>query len=324
MCQLGEILDEAAWREKVSAAVRQTLDDAALSPSPYRLHALRRDLEAEGARLFESQIVAAAGEIESASRGRACFSLRITSSTLHRVLGFGAWQARCLGGEAAAIPGALFNLGIVLFDAILDRGDSVARGALERLTVADFVSGSDTRAPPEVIFLRQVSRCFFSAAGAAAAPALLARLLAAELRAADLSHASPRTALRSLRTKSVEPFLLLARLGGDSAQTQERRARARGFGRAVWIVDDLWDAVEDDTAQAASRLWCPGMSGTASAPRSLPGVLNNEARRLRTILREAQNWDEDTRECLAVTLASWVEMARPQPLFACPDKPSPR
>jgi hypothetical protein len=131
--------------------------------------------------------------------------------------------------------------------------------------------------------------------------------------------------MRALRTKSVGPFIVLASLGRAESAFPAAAARARPFGTAVWIVDDLWDAADDWRCGGRSRPWLiisretrDRLTSTDHALLALAesGVLQREAACLRRALLQVTQLDEPTRRCLGTTLASWVEMAVPLPLMA--------
>jgi hypothetical protein len=282
-----------ARRELVALEVSKALKASGLRLGEAELDRTLREADRVGARLCEEEVILRERSDDEAMRVRGLKALGISTLSVHRVLGLGAWQSRVLGGEAAERAGALFNLGIVLFDAALDRGIPQTRREVLRF---DMTRLDRTGVTPEVAFLGTVARRFFELAGERVARGSLERLLAAELASAG---AAPT--LRALRRKSVEPFLLIAALGGRDL------AMARAFGRAVWIVDDLWDW-DEDAASRTGRPWF--RRGPDSA------ILADELRCLRSALACTTDWPEQARCCLAATLGAWIRMPRPQPLFA--------
>jgi|GEM_PF-3443029 len=284
---------DIARRQRVATLVTGALETAGLGISPPDLDDALRAAELDGARIVEQELIAHEDAAAARTRTKACFAQRIAGPSLHRIAGLGAWQARALAGEAAMRAGAIFNLGIVLFDAALDSGGPEARA--EALAF-DLAALSYPAATPEFAFFQTVARRFFVLAGPAADHQALARLLAAERASVTM----PGNA-RVLRAKSVGPFLVMASLGrGDAAV-------ARAFGRAVWIVDDLWDWDEDGAAQTG-RPWLRGGDEE--------DVLAAEARCLATALGSTRGWPQEACAALSATLAAWVRMPVPQPLFA--------
>lgn len=288
-----------ARRELVAREVSKALSTSGLRLGEAELNRMLREADRLGARLLEEEVILRERSDDQAMRVRGLTALGISTLSVHRVLGLGAWQARVLGGEAAERPGALFNLGIVLFDAALDRGTPETRRQVLRF---DMTRLHRTGVTPEVAFLGTVARRFFELAGERVARGLLERLLAAELASAEEAPS-----LRAMRRKSVEPFLLIAALGGRDP------AMARVFGRAVWIVDDLWDW-DEDAATKTGRPWF------RRGPDST--ILADELRCLRAALACTNDWPEQARCCLAATLGAWIRMPRPQPLFAATIAPA--
>jgi hypothetical protein len=288
-----------ARREQVAREVSAALDESRLRLAESELDRMLRAADGRGARLFEEEVILRERPGSESLRVRGLKALGISTLSVHRVLGLGGWQAQVLGGEAAERAGALFNLGIVLFDAALDRGTPTSRRQVLRFDMARL---DRTGVTPEIAFLGIVAQRFFEVAGERVARGSLERLLAAELASAG---AAP--SLRAMRRKSVEPFVLMAALGGRDP------AMARVFGRAVWIVDDLWDW-DEDAATRTGRPWF--RRGPDSA------ILAEEVRCLRAALSCTSGWPEQARHCLAATLGAWIRMPRPQPLFAATIAPA--
>lgn len=288
-----------ARRELVAREVSRALTARGMRLGEAELDHILREADRRGARLYEEEVILRERPGDEAIRVRGLKGLGISTLSVHRMLGLGAWQARVLGGEGAERAGALFNFGIVLFDAALDRGDPETRRRVLRFDMAQLDRAGAT---PEIAIVCTVARRFFELAGERAARGLLERLLAAELASAGESPS-----LRTMRRKSVEPFQLMAALNeGDPAM-------ARVFGRAVWIVDDLWDWDED----AATRTGRPWFRSGADA-----AILANELRCLCAALASTKGWPEDARRCLAATLGAWIRMPKPQPLFAATIAPA--
>ncbi len=285
--------DRYSRREKIARRVHSILASEGLKLTSARYSKALRNNDREGARIFEEEVVSREGYDEVNSRIAGMKAISISTLSVHRILGFGAWQTRVLGGEEMARAGALFNLGIVLFDALLDRGNETAKSHALSFTMPQLTSSDG---PYEYAFFRTIARRFFELAGTHAPLTRLEALLASEKKSVGYT---PH--LRALRGKSVGPFQLMAALGsGDLAM-------ARIFGRAVWIVDDLWDWDEDFESKTG-RPWL--RQGTEEEK------LACECTCLARSLVAVRDWPPEARSCLATTLCAWIAMPRPQPLFA--------
>ncbi len=240
-----------ARREQVAREVSAALDESRLRLAESELDRMLRAADGRGARLFEEEVILRERPGSESLRVRGLKALGISTLSVHRVLGLGGWQAQVLGGEAAERAGALFNLGIVLFDAALDRGTPTSRRQVLRFDMARL---DRTGVTPEIAFLGIVAQRFFEVAGERVARGSLERLLAAELASAG---AAP--SLRAMRRKSVEPFVLMAALGGRDpamARVFGRAGRARAAGRSR-------------PATVSPQRWARG-SGCRDRSRSLP------------------------------------------------------
>jgi hypothetical protein len=111
---------------ELRAVVAQALDDAGVLLTPMRLQRQGRDAFVAGRRLMSRSLADGGQDVLR----EAAASLNLAEPALVRILGLGYQQtqglAKLAGTPAAhcqevAHLGALFNLGIVLFDRILDR-----------------------------------------------------------------------------------------------------------------------------------------------------------------------------------------------------------
>lgn len=317
-----------------------------LSPAAYAR--CREEVAAAGARLWFGEVAATvgAGRMEALMQPAARARLH-PAAALPRVLGFGSLQARALCQvmgtppqrlAAAAAAGALFNLGVVLFDYVCDWLPEQAPLLLERLGPASLQRLLAAEGPPPstgapvVDFLVDLVAGFFARCRALAGPSpdpglwaefrrCILAMHAAEAATARLRRAEGLPGLavyRWLRTKSALPIWTMALLGllpaapPDPERVRRLRAGCVALGGVLWAVDDLADAAEDWEAGAWSRVWwrCPGATPAelASGP-----VLRDEAQRLvrgyrraQRLLGEAARPDSDLDRCFRATLQSWV------------------
>lgn len=293
------MIDHLARRELIARRVNALLDAESLRITPSRLTDTLRRTDLEGARIFEEELILREGVGASNRRIIGLKNLSISIHSVHRILGLGAWQARVLGGDEAGRAGALFNFGIVLFDALLDRGGNAARSRALAFTMPQLEA---TVGPPEFTFFAAVARRFLDLAGDRVSLNQLEALLAAEVSSVGWSPT-----LHDLRRKSIGPFMLMASLGHGNASF------ARIFGRAVWIVDDLWDWDEDYECGVGRPCFRQGTDEEKLAW---------ECRCLAKILIPVRKWPDEARACLGTTLCSWIAMPRPHPLFAVTMAPS--
>jgi hypothetical protein len=208
-----------------------------------------------------------------------------------RLLGFGYQHTdglACLAGVSmsarleVARLGALFNLGIVLFDRVCDRFPSRASLLFERAT-PDFLDATlsgDTPPPTQtgdsaIDFLLALIVNFFAGTRALAADArgddrrgftqLIYAMYRAERFATEATRDRATASLhvwRELRRKSSLPMRTMAHLallplpGADETVRSAVHSAAGAAGEAMWIVDDLADVGEDLEAGCWSRpLW---------------------------------------------------------------------
>ena len=243
--------------------------------------------------LLRSDVSGAAGHNDGVLA--ATRSLSVADSLLPRVLGFGWHQTDGLAALAAtpfpvrakvARLGALFNLGIVLFDLLCDRFPQRARSLFEYVTpaaltarlagIADVVPASGDVAIDE---LHKLIANFFQQSHALGGSDAEVRAFASLMRAMYIGEHASTTARRksgeatidtwrNLRRKSALPMRTLALLvlRAHAEADRDRRAStlaaARVAGDAIWIVDDLADLEDDWQAGCWSRpLWLLDRTG---------------------------------------------------------------
>jgi hypothetical protein len=323
-------LAELEHRERVRKVVHDALADCCLLPSYIEQHQAARTIERLGEELFSRWFVAAPDATRRRLWQQACRSMHLPLETVHRIVGFGAWQTAQL---ATATPddarslGALFNLGIVLFDSLLDRGGASARaveGAFNETVLRDLSLPqhllSERTGDEAVRFFATVVGEFF--AGLRAMPqkcqrtvaAMLPAMFAAEVTSAQPSSLGRRELWRALAIKSRWPFRVLTCIGALGRADADLATAARAFGTAVWIVDDLWDVAEDWRNRSASRacllLRATGAGDADDVRHALDatitaGVLARENRRLRRAFAAIAP-HHSAAKGLGVTLSAWV------------------
>ena len=294
----GSAPDGAALVRDAVAAAGFDIDDATL-------RSLEDAKDAAGERLADGPVGALARACGGWRAVRA--ALGLDERPIARVLGFGALQTRAFGAalgldglaiEEAAVTGAIFNLGVALFDRVSDGFPLRAERLLARIspTALARAQGSEDR-PGErfattgdlgVDFVLALADDFFARARAlvrpgsrpAAAAAMLAaaipRMYDAEVTASRAWRATTRPdegLLASLEDKSVLPawaMALLPLLAFPGAPRAEDVGPAfREIGCVLWLVDDLVDLREDWESGRWSRpwlLWERGGHGVARAP----------------------------------------------------------
>jgi hypothetical protein len=261
---------------------------------------------------------------------------------LPRVLGFG-WQQtdalaalaqtpRAQRGEVANL-GALLNLGITLFDLVLDRHPERAAVLLDRVTpeflekmLSDPGDGSSASAQGSGdagidLLVCLIEEFFLRSArlgGERREQLLLAKLIRDMYRAERFVSATRRDKLlpdrevwRELRCKSAMPMETMAQLAllpppyGDATSRVAAQRCARLAGLTLWIADALADVREDWNAGCWSRpLWLLARRfkrGAADAESSLrhvatSGIAADEVERLRinlTRLRELSSSEQE-------------------------------
>lgn len=314
------------FRLDVQAEIRAALEETGLLLSRPELTRWRENCDRQGARLFHAYLDRC-DEAERDHWQRASAALSIPLAALYRIVGFGARQTEALAStpppDGAVLAGALFNLGIVLFDCLIDRGGDEARAAraFDDSTLAQLASGrGPSRLPissPLFAFFLSVARAHFRAAGKAHAvsPDRMKKMLSAQTLAGLADARSSISELRHMRRKSVWPFLALVEIGATPDRPVEFD-RAAAFGRAIWIVDDLWDLPEDWQSGTSNRICWHALRIDAGGDvdlgrfldRHASNCLVRECQRLRASLRayvERTPWPSD-RDCLAATIQAWV------------------
>lgn len=310
---------------------------------------LERDLLAQGRALLDTALPGGGGGLRGAAR-----SLRLSDAALARALGHGALQAGALARAAGASDGALgsasrlgalFNLGVSLFDRLCDgfpeRADALWSAITpDSLAAPRLLEGAMAReGDPAVAGLLPLVAALLDGvatlpAGRAGAERFLDLLVT--MHAAERLSLAPRHAgrpslsvLRALRRKSVLPSCALAHLALCAAPASDPgllRNQALRAGTALWIVDDLVDLGEDLSAGSWSRLlWLlarrgeplVARAGQAADPEALHRLLlDGEARpllhaesaRLAAALAAIQLPGLRRATCLAV--GSWLALPR--------------
>jgi hypothetical protein len=210
---------------------------------------------------------------------------------MERVMGFGSLQTeafatvicpdspRIQASELSSL-GALFNLGIGLFDWIMDRfperaeiiHSCVTQETLEKLIVGQV----DKVLPPAkddgIDLLFAIIRAFFvdlnCAKWSSDVRKPLREMLLLMLESQSIvsnskrfSKEPPQGLWQHLRNKSVLPAAALALVGmldcdrDTERQVQQAWEIGNAVGELLWIVDDLVDAAEDWEAGSWSRPW---------------------------------------------------------------------
>lgn len=340
---------QEAPRPSVRGPVRHALAEAGVWLEEDALTAAREAALARGA----AELPGALPDGGGARLLAAAPTLALGSAVLPRVYGFGCQQAEALallvGAPAARQAevirlGALFNLGIALFDCLCDRFPARAQVLLAQVTPAwlrqqgEGAGGVALTGDEGVDALLALIAAFFAGsrrlsgpgAGWAELVGLVLALYQAERAVTRLSRsesAATFSVFRMLHRKSAQPLWVMALLGilsRGGAAAAERAALRRSVaqaGSALWIVDDLADLREDWNAGCWSRpLWLLARAGgppPADADEAIgrlhqQGTLTTEARRLArclTALRSAAVSDprgEALFQVLRVTVNAWV------------------
>lgn len=215
---------------------------------------------------------------------------------LPQVLSFGAGLGRgfaLLAGaddraaRYASGTGALFNLGVSVFDLLHDSSPDLVAvlpgrldgPALARLTTDPAAAAALRRSaqqpiddlgatlPAEIRILLVVVADFYArlhvaAGGAGLSPSLIGALQ--EAYQAEMSSLEGTGGERVARSSSVAPFTVLAEVALAAAKADDRvRADRLGelaaaIGEVFWLVDDLVDSVSDaQTGSLNALLTCP-------------------------------------------------------------------
>jgi hypothetical protein len=221
--------------------------------------------------------------------------------TVPRVLGFGSLQAQALS-QALDAPaehtasiaelGALFNLGIVLFDWLLDHAPehagplraAVTPGRLSRLLDGQTVA-PDPNCPPAIDCLLAIIADFCRRSGALETELATGRALRSVVQtmyAAEIESVSdPRPEKRTagvgtqMRAKSVLPIWTIAlvclhprRPPLTLSSLRRLEPRVAPLGEMLWLIDDMVDLVDDWETQAWNQLWQRWQEGGGTWPAS--------------------------------------------------------
>ncbi len=286
---------ETAWRGRIRSRVHKTLAEVGLRVEWNTLDAAVREARALGARLLAAEFTGSSDAYRRRVWQAGGAPLGLGYDALERIAGFGAWQANALrqdGGSAlvdrdvthssALAAAAWFNLGIVLFDALLDHdrdGAALLRGAFSGNSDESTRTGGlqmpgpsafaalATHVHPGVAFFGCVATCFFSAirnldsTARAEVQSLLPKLFDAEMALALQGCSTPPTLAvwRAMRAKSAGPMRLVGQVAcsglHDSSHRQRLSTMAMRFGECLWIVDDLCDALDDWQSGSWNRIW---------------------------------------------------------------------
>lgn len=342
----------SAAHPPIAARLAARLDAERLLPDEHRYRAAVALALSEGRALLERGI----GGVDAERAVAAARALHLDAGDLERALGMGHAQASALARlvgldedddtTAAMVRlGALFNLGISLFDLLHDRFPGRAATLSRQLdpTALAAVMQSGRAFTPTgdgaVDLLLGLIAAFFQ--GAASLPGRgeprhqLARLIMA-MHGGELAstrgrfEASPpsRAVLRQLRRKSALPLwtvAVLAQLARPEAPPSgpaptRLRALVGCAADALWLVDDLVDLEEDHAAGVWSRpWWILGRRLGHPPPRDLAaalscldddGIVEAEAGRLADRLRRLRDARERGAAALwlsiAVAVRSWL------------------
>lgn len=335
----------AEAQRAIRAAVIAALQRGGLALSPAELAAGRQSMLAGGEALFAvalpTQQTGGAQLLRQAAR-----ALRIPDAALARTLGHGQQQARLLAERAGALPslapevtrlGALFNLGIALFDGLCDEHPERAALLLREVTPQTLASAAAGRplprcGDPAVDLLLVLIAEVLAGARRLGGPAALQRefdgAIVTMYQAERLSLSARRSTtgptlavLRLLRRKSALPIATvallaaLARPPADPQPLDALRRDARRAGQVLWLIDDLVDVKEDWLTDAWSRpLWLWARRGQAPAPTLdgalsallATGVIADEARRLVGLLRALSAPQDPLGLALLAAVWSWL------------------
>jgi hypothetical protein len=264
---------------------RQLADAGLLLPLP-DYYQLRQRIMAEGTRQWHRWL-----RMHPAQQRRwrpLALYLNLQVQTIPRVLGFGALQTEALA-RAFSVPagklelvaelGALFNLGIVLFDWLIDH-DSEHDDSLRTVVSPDRLEALlDGRAEaplshelPAIDFLLAIISHFCRRCGVLEAELPTGRALrdaletmyAAEVDSSCTSLIGGESAevQRKMWAKSVLPVWTMALAGlhqrhPSLTQSELQSAQKQVFhlGELLWLIDDIVDVVDDWETGNWNRLW---------------------------------------------------------------------
>ena len=330
--------------------VTRELDEAGVLLPEQKHVRMRREAFAAGKRLLPHALPG-----DSASLFRAAAqSLDLAEPVIARLLGFGWQQADGLAALAATPKsersevgrlGALFNLGIALFDNICDRFPARSAPMLARITpeFLDAHMAGGRRPPPLtgdppidllVTLIVEFLFCCRALGGSRRDQRNLRKLIRTMYGAERYSIAARREGglptlhvWRQLRRKSALPMATMAQLAllphqhADDTQRHTMRLSARLAGDAIWIIDDLADVREDWNADCWSRpLWllanratkAPTDADEALRRITSSGIAVAEARRLADrLLRLCEIAEADGPafvQSVQATVHSWIDL----------------
>lgn len=332
----------------VRTGVARAFDSRDPTPGSIAMLDGLRVLRREGAILFERGHSGSPTAARRRNWQRASIDTQLSLDTLHRVLGFGLLQARSLlesvGGDAHACRDAIetaawFNLGIVLFDALLDNG-GIGERAIRHEFDDTLLLALATGAPDPFLHHPHGGVALFGSVAADVFAGLrrlapeaqssiipqLLRLFAAETQLSDQTIADDANAQmwRMMRQKSVEPMRvvgdILAGSSSGAVASLHMPELVTIMGHLLWIIDDALDAPEDWARGHWSRPWWVAVrqrrvARTMSIDHALWALcdmnwIDRETIRLRRGLyrlqRRAPRHGDALRHCAALTLAAWV------------------
>ena len=319
------------YQRSLRAYMLRTLDDVLLPDEQYSR--FREQVMEDGARVWARLLNRLCGSnTEAAERVLSEVGLGILAAS--RVVGFGFHQARALARqlgipsqaeERASHLGALFNLGIVLFDLVCDRHPRLAKSLFSMVSpgsLNEALCGGDL-APLDfddpalrllraiILFLfKELETCDAAISVRQEFRRTIARMHEAEMALTQKKRSvdpPDRMLWRHMRAKSALPMwtiaLVVLHFNGRDAPLDRIRPSVARIGFLLWIVDDLADAGEDFGADSWSRVWY--LMAKASAEPTLDsifrsGIVARETKLLAHILRRIPE------RTSAATVQSWV------------------
>ncbi len=321
----------------------RALRDAGALIDDARFDRTRQEAAALARRHFAASVRTVGGDPAAVAS-----SVGVSAGAMARWFGHGWQQAagfaayagvRPARADAVARLGALFNLGVVLLDHLVDTRPERRQAltvALTPILTADGSPRAGATGDPEVELVAHLARAVVAGAhrldGRPEDVRRLAALLVTMDRAERATVESRRGAARpgpgvwdALHAKSALPSMavaLLGLLGNPAADAAARDATTRAadlVGEAFWIVDDLADVRSDWDAGCWSRpLVLLSRSGRAPATgdeavRLLldTGLAAAEAQRLGQVLAELAALPGASDRALVrpvqAAVRSWVE-----------------
>ena len=335
----------------LKSIVMETLASANVLLSDREQQRLRQETYVSGKRLLWDNDSVGPNDLSAAVR-----SFGWVDQALPRLLGFGLGQTDGLAALAVTpvsmrpevgLLGALFNLGIVLFDYICDHFPDRAKLLFSQVTpefMEAQLTGSGGRFSPSgdasIDFLLKLIVDIFSRSRALTSDSLedrrtIMQLIGSMYEGQRFSIESRRDrvpptmrVLRELRRKSALPMAFMAQIAlipclyedHDTRDDVVRRA-ARLAGDAMWIADDLADIAEDWDAGCWSRpLWIFSRSGgpvPENADQALYGIIETGiaqaeahrlAKRLMSLRELTGAHSEGFARSIRATIHAWLEI----------------